>query len=389
MATDIARAENEVRTKKVALVASYAPSILSFRGRLIADIVAAGHEVYCLAPDFDRDTIEEIRALGASAMSYPLARTGTNPLDDFTALRSLTRIFRTLRPDVVMGYTAKPAIYSSIAAHWAGVAHIVPMLTGLGYAFLEGGGRKTDLIRKSSTFLYKRALSRADGVIFHNRDDYLHLKSYGVIPDRLPVHIVRGSGVDLDHYKSSPIPSLSGGIVFLMIARLVKYKGVREYCLAATAIKKEYPNTRWLLAGPEEAGPAGFSVENLREFGGAVEYLGPQNDVRQLYEQAHIYVLPSYGEGLPRTVLEAMASGRPIVTTDTRGCRDTVDEVVNGCLVPIRDWSALADGMEFFIKHPDLISPMGMASRQKVERLFDVRKVNRDMIRILGLESQE
>ena len=96
-------------------------------------------------------------------------------------------------------------------------------------------------------------------------------------------------------------------------------------------------------------------------------------------------VLPSYGEGMPRTVLEAMAVGRPIVTTDTRGCRDTVDEVVNGCLVPIRDWSALADGMEFFIKHPDLIAPMGLASRQKVERLFDVRKVNRDMMRILGL----
>ena len=372
-------------SKKFALVASYAPSIISFRGHLIADIVKAGHEVHCLAPEFQREITEQLRALGAATMTYPLARTGTNPWDDYKTLRSLTMIFRNLRPDVVMGYTPKPAIYASIAARRAGAQHVVPMLTGLGYAFLEGGGRKSAIIRASSAFLYKRAFKRSDGVIFHNRDDYEHLKSFGVIPPALPVHIAGGSGIDLDQYKMTPIPSLGEGTVFLMIARLVKYKGVREFCLAASAIKKEYPNTRWLLAGPEETGPAGFPVGDLKKFGGAVEYLGPSDDVQKLYQQAHVYVLPSYGEGMPRTVLEAMAVGRPIVTTDTRGCRDTVDEVVNGCLVPIRDWSALADGMEFFIKHPDLIAPMGLASRQKVERLFDVRKVNRDMMRILGL----
>ena len=379
----------EAHSKKVAIVASDAPSLINFRGLLIGEICDGGHEVHCFAPEFDRNTTHELRTLGASTITYPLNPKGAGPIRDLKTLRSLTSIFKNLKPDVVMGYTTKPAIYSTIAANRAGVALVVPMMTGLGYAFLEGGGRNSLRIRKNTEFLYKRALKRASSVIFHNRDDYEHLYSLGIISKSLPVHIVRGSGVDLDQFQVSPIPSMAKELTFLMIARLANYKGVREYCMAAAVIKREYPNTRWLLAGPEETGPSGLPVEALGEFGGAVEYLGPQSDVQSLYAQSHVYVLPSYGEGMPRTVLEAMASGRPIITTDARGCRDTVDEVVNGRLVPIRDWQALADAMEFFIKHPDLIASMGHSSRQKVERRFDVRQVNSDMMRILGLSRFE
>ena len=378
---------NERLSKKVAIVASYGPSLINFRGELIRGMCAAGHEVHCLAPEFDRETVEALRAFGAATMTYPLARTGTNPLDDLKTLKSLTQIFGTLKPDVVMGYTPKPAIYSTIAGYRAGASHVVPMLTGLGYAFLEGGGKRSTLIRKSSEFLYRRAFKRANGVIFHNEDDYEHLRSFGIIPPTLPVHVVQGSGVDIEQFPFTPLPPMTDEIIFLMIARLVKYKGVREYCMAASAIKREYPNTRWLLAGPEEEGPAGFPVETLNSFGGAVEYLGPVSDVQSLYAQgSHVFVLPSYGEGMPRTVLEAMSTGRPIITTDARGCRNTVDEVVNGRLVPIREWQPLADAMEFYIKHPDLMASMGRASRQKVERNYDLRLVNRDMMRILGLD---
>lgn len=372
--------------KRVALVASYAPSLIRFRGDLIREIAARGHHVLCLAPDLDDDIRAQLAGHGADASAYPLERTGLNPADDRKSLKALGALFRDWRPDVVMGYTPKPAIYASMAAREAGVARIVPMLTGLGYAFLPGGGLKRRVVREASKRLYRNALKGCHGVIFHNSDDYDVLRKAGCVPSDLPVTIVDGSGVDLRTFAALPLPSAGGGLTFLMISRLLRNKGVIEYCAAAGELTERAPTARWLLVGPEESGPAGLAADQLAASGGAVTYVGAVDDVRPYLAQCHVYVLPSYGEGMPRTVLEALATGRPVITTDARGCRETVADGVNGLLVPVGDAAGLANAMETFLKRPDLIPAMAKESRRLAEDRFDVRKVNAAMLTALGLD---
>lgn len=374
--------------RRVAIVASFAPSLILFRGSLIREIIARGHAIVCVAPDFDQETETQLRNWGAETQMVPMARTGLNPLADMETLRALTRLFREWRPDVVMGYTPKPAIYASLAAHRAGASRIVPMVTGLGYAFLEGGGLKAAAVRQIMTRLYRRAFRVSHGVIFHNADDAAVLTGLNILPADMAVTIVRGSGVDLTHFAPRPLPSLEGGVTFLMIARLVRYKGVAEYCEAARMLKREGSNARFLLVGPAESGPSGFPVAELESYGDAITWLGPRDDVRTAIEDAHVYVLPSYGEGMPRTVLEAMAMGRAIITTDTRGCRETVREGVNGRLVPIQNAAALADAMRAMIAHPERLPVMAGESRRLAEAEFDVVRVNADMLKALGLDAE-
>ena len=260
------------------------------------------------------------------------------------------------------------------------------MITGLGYAFAEKGGLKLRLVRKVTNTLYRLAFARSQAAIFHNSDDLRHLRSSGLVPNRLQVHVVAGSGVNLDEYAQAPLPPGDKGLTFLMIARLVKYKGVGEFCAAAETLKRRFPDCRWRLIGPEEGGPAGFPAAQLAKYRRSVDYGGPSDDIAAEIAACHVYVLPSYGEGMPRTVLEALATGRPIITTDTRGCRDTVDEVVNGKLVPVGDAGALADAMAYFIERRDMLPAMGRASRHKAERTFDVRLVNEATLSALGIE---
>jgi len=372
------------QAKRIAIVASHAPSLLLFRRSLIQTILADGHQVLCAAPDMDEAIAGELGQLGASAKSIRLERTGLNPLSDLKSLEELTRLFREWRPDVVMGYTPKPAIYASIAAKRAKVPRIVPMVTGLGYAFLEGGGPKAMAIRQATKMLYRRAFRASDAIIFHNSDDRGVLIDMGCIPAGHPTHVVRGSGVDLKHYAEQPLPPLGEGLTFLMIARLVGYKGIAEYCEAARQLASQAPTARFLLIGPVEYGPAGFPLAELSK-NGAVTYLGPVADVRPHLARCHVYVLPSYGEGMPRTVLEALATGRPVITTDARGCRETVQPGKNGLLVPPRDAAALAAAMAQMLEKPSALSNMGQESRAMAEREFDVEQVNQAMMQALGL----
>ncbi len=374
--------------QRVAFVASYAPSLTGFRGPLIREIIARGHKLLCAAPDFDDQTRSKLMGWGAETYTIPLGRTGLNPLRDLATARALTKLFTDWRPDLVMGYTPKPAIYATLAARKAGVPRIIPMITGLGYAFLEGGGVKRKIIRRVMAVLYARAFSASHGVIFHNNEDCGVFAELGLLPEGLPVTVVRGSGVDLAHFSRCPLPSLDDGVTFLMIARLVGYKGVEEYCQAAGMLANLGVKARWLLVGPPETGPAGFPLSELRKYEDVVTYLGSSKDVRQHLRQCHVYVLPSYGEGMPRTVLEALATGRPIITTRTRGCRETVLEGVNGFLVPIRDAESLAAAMRNFLDKPDLIGAMAPESRKLAEGEFDVAHVNKAMLKALGLDAR-
>ena len=364
---------------KVLLFGSYAPSLVGFRGPLIADMVAAGHEVFAMAPDIDEASAAAIRTLGAEPVEVPLARTSLNPLGMLRNARAIRRAAAAIRPDVLIAYTIKPVILGSRLK----VPTFVPMITGLGYAFLGTGGLKRALVRAAAERLYRRALKRAKVVIFQNPDDLADFKRLGILDAATPTAIVNGSGVDLDQFAQAPLPPEPH---FLMIARLLRDKGVREFATAAARLKRERPNVHVSLAGWLDESPDTITqteLDAMQESG--VTYLGRLDDVRPALAAASVYVLPSYREGTPRSVLEAMAVGRAIITTDAPGCRETVEQGVNGFLVPPRDADSLYDAMMRFVRDPSLAAKMGPQSRRIAEQRYDVRAVNADLLRIAGL----
>ena len=358
------------------LLGSHAPSLINFRGPMIRAMRSAGWRITAVAPGIDDATAGALIGLGANPVSLPMARTGMNPLSDLAYCRRLMVLFRREKPDVVLAYTIKPVIWGLLASRATGVRRTVALITGLGYAFTDGvaDGVKRRLAGLLAATLYRLALHRADRILFQNPDDRNLFTQRGLLVDRGQVSVIDGSGVDLSHYMPAPLPDQQ---VFLMIGRLLGAKGVREYAQAAMALKIRYPDGRFLLAGWRDPGPDTVSEAELDGWiRGGLEYLGHLDDVRPAITEARFYVLPSYREGTPRSVLEAMAMGRPIITTDAPGCRETVVSGVNGLLVPPRDAMALERAMESLMLAPKRTAAMGQASLQTARRRYDVHKVN-------------
>jgi len=234
--------------------------------------------------------------------------------------------------------------------------------------------------------LYKIALKYNNVVFFQNPDDLNLLLRLRLIKDKNKTLILNGSGINLEKYYFAPLKEKS--ISFLLIARLIWDKGIYEYIEAARIIKKKYPNVSFLLLGPNEKNPCAIKKEYIKKWAnkGIINYLGEKDDVRPYIANSSVFVLPSYREGIPRSILEAMAMGRPVITTNSPGCRETVEDGVNGFLVPIKDSKALADRMEKFILNPDLIKQMGNRSREIAEKRFDVYKVNRIILEHMGIK---
>ena len=296
---------------------------------------------------------------------------------------SLFFLFRSLKPDVILTYTIKPVIYGSIAAKLFGVSRIYAMIEGLGYAFI-GDDLRSRFINIIVKILYYLSLKANQNVFFLNPDDRDLFIKLRLSNDAQAV-LINGIGVDLDYYKPEPFPE---NLSFLLIARLLKDKGIREYVEAARNIKQKYPKISFRLVGWMDDNPASVSKNELDTWvkQGIVKYLGKLSDVRPAIAASSVYVLPSYREGTPRTVLEAMAMGRPIITTDAPGCRETVQHGKNGFLVPIKNVSVLVSAMENFIQQPELIETMGLASREIAVEKYDVRKVNTVILKTMGLE---
>jgi glycosyltransferase involved in cell wall biosynthesis len=373
--------------EKILLTCSDANSLRNFRGRLIGTLRDAGHEVIAVAPDFPSEIVKWCEELGVQMERTSLDNQSLNPFKDLRALAGLYRIVRRHRPDIVMGYTHKPALYTAFAAKLAGVPRVTMMVTGIGFGFEPGKGTLRKIVPAITRTLFRIGCGASDTVIFHNADNRDFFLAEKLLKDPRKGVVVGGSGVDLSYFQPQPLePATSDAITFLLIARIVRYKGILEYALAAQALHSNHPKAKFLLAGYHDANPLSYSDEEWRFIQSQVEYLGPSDDVRSLYRRAHVYVLPSYGEGMPRTVLEAMASGRPIVTSDTYGCRDTVEEGVNGYLATTREWEPLKDAMDQFLRGKASLSEMGEASLARVRRLFDVEKVNRQMLAALGVE---
>jgi glycosyltransferase involved in cell wall biosynthesis len=365
------------------LFGSYAPSLITFRGSLIEELLRRGHEVITIAPSISEELAAHLRSLGAEPVSVVLGRTSLNPVEAWRAGRRLRDILRAVRPDVLIAYTIKPIVLGVPAARAAGVPRVVTLVTGLGYAFTGGREFVRRVSRVSASLLYRRAFNQADMVIFQNEDDRADFARMRVLPGRARTGLINGSGVDVEHFTPSPPPP---GASFMMMGRLVGDKGLREFAEASRRLKLLHPEVRISLLGQIDTEPHAITLAELEEFKSwGIEYHGQQGDVRPFIASHSVYVLPSYREGTPRSVLEAMAIGRAIITTDAPGCRQTVEPGETGLLVPPRDADALLKAMLHLVENPQLIAPMGAAGRRLAEERFDVHKVNARLLELAEL----
>lgn len=369
---------------KIIIIGGLASSLINFRGELIKLIVRSGHEVIAMADFTSPDEVCEIEKLGCSFKPYPISRNGLNPISDARTLLHLYQAFQFEKPDIVLSYTIKPVVWGGISARLAGVSRFFGLITGLGFAF-QSGNLKRNALSSIVKRLYKFSLKNSSGIIFQNPDNLRVFLTNNIV-NYNRCYQVNGSGVKLSYYKYKELPL--GSVKFLAIGRLLGEKGFREYYEAASIVKQEYPGVEIQLLGPEDPSPDGISSDEIKEWQkeGCINYLGSSSDVREFINQSHICVLPSYHEGMPRTVLESMSMGRPILTTDVEGCRETVIEGVNGFLVPKQDSKALAERMIWFIENRDKWQEMGVASRKIAEDKFDVHKVNNELMKIIGLK---
>jgi glycosyltransferase involved in cell wall biosynthesis len=366
---------------KILILASHGDSLINFRGQLLRSMVSASHRVAVAAPNIDAALELRLREIGVDVLRFPLARAGMNPLADLRTLAALIMLMPQVNPDLVLAYTIKPVVYGLIAAEICGIRRRAALITGLGYAF-GGGGLTQRAAGAIARFLYRISLRTAQVVILQNPDDRRELIDCGLVRAER-TRVVNGSGVDLAHFKADPPATET--VTFLLIARLLREKGIIEYATAARLLRAEFPHARWRLIGPRDLNPNGIAPELLVEWqrAGVIDYQGEADDVRPALKACSVYVLPSYREGTPRTVLEAMASGRAVITTDVPGCRETVQDGVNGFLVKARDALDLAAAMRRFLLDPGQIAPMGRAGRRLAEERYDVHAVNRSMLAAL------
>jgi glycosyltransferase involved in cell wall biosynthesis len=348
-------------------------SVVNFRGRLIDALSANGYEVTVLAPT-DKHALRLSRS-GCKLVHLEMNGNGKNPLGDLALLARYVRLLERERPAVYLGYTVKPNVYGSLAAQMLGIP-VINNIAGLGRAFIRPGPT-THIVR----LLYRVALRRSRVVFFQNADDRQLFLQWGLVREAR-ARLVPGSGVDLTHF-TPPAPALSpedgDAFCFLMIGRVLRDKGVEEYARAADIVRRRFPKVRFQLLGHiDDANPGTVPRDQLQQWQQAklIDYLGDTTDVRPLIARADCVVLPSYREGVPRSLLEAAAMAKPLLTTDAVGCRDVVSDRVNGLLCKVGDASDLATKMaEMLSFHPDKRRRMGAAGRRKMESDFDDRLV--------------
>lgn len=377
---------------KIVLIGNTVGSLINFRKELIIELVNQGHSVYCLVSDYTLETKAYVEKLGAIPIDSILNSKGINPIADIKATVKLSHILKDLQPDVVFSYFVKPVIFGTLAANIANVPRTIGMIEGLGNAFTpndkNGFAFKTKTIQHIQILLYKQTLPLLDTLIVLNPDDRKDLVDKFNIKVKNTV-MLGGIGVDLERFTYVPF-NKQNPISFLFIARLLKEKGVYEYLEAAKKVKAKYPQTIfYMLGGFDNENPFALRRSELETYlsSGIVEYPGHVENVADYLIKSSVFVLPSfYREGVPRSTQEAMAIGRPIITTDVPGCRETVEDGINGYLIPPFNADALAAKMITFIKQPKLINEMGRESRRIAELKFNINEVNDKLINILNSE---
>ena len=362
----------------VALVMNSASGVKSRRADLIRYLLSLGHRVTVVcAPDAE---LTSLHRMGVAFVSWSVSRSGMNPVLEFLSIIRLRTILSQLRPSIILCFTQKAVLYGSIAARFIHNCSVFSVFAGLGFLF----GQESPLVRAISPVIhtiFRVVLKNNPLVFFQNPDDQNHFISKSILPHDRTCRIY-GSGVDTNRFTPTTRSHSHFGTSFLMIARLIIPKGVLDYIQAASILKQEGHPTRALLLGPFDDHPTAVDPDLIRtsQDAGVIEYLGTTKDVRPYLDEADVFVLPSYyREGTPRSTLEAMAMAKPIITTDSPGCRETVLHDRNGYLVPVRNPRRLADAMRNLVGNQKRIREMGQCSRELAIDRYDVDKVNRQL----------
>lgn len=372
---------------KVLLLSNQGKSMSIFWRVLIRSMLARKCEVICCVPYGDPESEQRLQETGATVINYNLDRKGLNPLADLRTLAQLTGIFNKHKPDYLFATTIKPVIYGCLAARHADVTNIFATITGLGYAF-EADTPFKRLVNRVSRFLYRISLSRTTGIFFQNRDDERLFHEQGILQKTAPVFLVHGTGVDTRHFAPAPLPGTDQPITFLLIGRLLKAKGLEDFAQAARIVHASCPRARFRILGPQEQGLGSLAPEVVRSWATDVEWLGEATDVRPWIRQAHVVVLPSWREGVPTALMEAMSMGRPCIATDVPGCREVVRDGQNGFLVAPRNAPALADACLKFLNNPELLPKMAAEGRKLAETEFDANMVAAGILKNMGISGE-
>ena len=341
---------------------------------------AAGYEVFVITRLSSYG--DAIRAHGFALIPIRMTRRTMSLRSELGALREIMGIYRDLRPDVVHHVAIKPVLYGSIAARIAGVSGVVNALTGLGWLFSDGRSRTS--VARALVSAALRVLLRRGEVVVQNPDDLKVVADFGI--DKRAINVIKSAGVELDRFAPSDQPA--GVPIVLLASRMLWSKGVQEFVDAARLLHHRGVHARFVLVGaPDEENPSAVPEATLKDWNdsGAVEWWGRRNDMPQVFALASVVCLPSfYREGVPKVLVEAAACARPIVTTDTPGCREVVRERANGLLVPPRDVPALADAIDLLIRSPDERRRMGACGRRIVEAEFSVESVVDSTLAVYG-----
>lgn len=349
----------------ILVLTNFIAGLHSFRKEVMKAIVDDGYQLYISVPDTDDSRIEYFKGIGCRIIKTNFNRRGMNPIDDLKLMLNYRSIIKELNPKAVLSYTIKPNVYGGIACRLTGTP-LIANVTGLGDAIENGGW-----LQKLTVSLYEIGVGKAKQVFFQNPSNKEVCLRFGIADERAIV--LPGSGVNLEHHIYQEYPA-DGVIKFLYIARLQKDKGTEEYFEAAKAIKAKYPQTEFQVLGWKE----GEYQDKLEELvaQGSINYLGTTSDVRPYLKEVHCAIMPSYHEGMSNVNLESAANGRPVITTDVPGCRETVDNGITGILVRAKDTNSLIEGVERFLAMSyEQRKQMGLEGRKKVEREFDRRIV--------------
>lgn len=366
-----------MKRQKICIIATDGHSLYNFRGALIRQLVSEGHDVLCVSIESPEEMISKIEPLGARYYQVAGNRTGIGVFDGLKMIDHYRKLFKQEKPDVCLLYMSKPIAFGGFAAILCKVKHINILVNGLENAYYRTG-LKDAIVRMVMSCFYKIVANRCDTVFFHNHDDEKFFLEHRLLT-KDNACVVGGSGVDMEHFSRTELPDRP---VFLMVARLLWSKGIREYLSAVEIVKQQCPEAKVLLVGGLDENDEALSKDELDRYisNCDIDYCGFFEDVRPFLNSCSVFVLPSYHEGLPRSVIEAMSVGRPIITTDVPGCRETVMDGYNGYLVPKTDSEALANKMLLLCNNVALRSEMAGHSYEMCKERFDVKTVNRIMI---------
>ncbi|OAL82698.1 glycosyl transferase family 1 [Acinetobacter sp. SFD] len=379
-------------SKKIIIIGTTASNLYGFRKDFILSCLAQNYHVYAFVSEYTSEWLEKIKSLGVTLVTYKLSRGGLNPLADLGSTYQLIKKIKEIQPDIVFSYSTKPVIYATLAAYRTKVPYIYGMIEGLGSPFTihkHGLSLKAQFIRFVQISLYRLAFPYLDKIIFLNREDPKDLvHRYNLPHKRNAIQVLGPIGLNLHDYAYTKWDDQKK-LSFIFIARLIAEKGIFEYLEAAKIVKQKYPDITFkIIGGLDPENPTGLKQAQLDQLieTGIIEYAGFVQDVDQQIRESAVFVLPSYyREGVPRSTQEAMAIGRPVITTDVPGCNQTVVNEVTGFLIPKWDVRALVNKMIYFIEHPEQVNKMGYQGFLYAKKNFNAVHINHRLLQILEM----